>query len=324
MKLRSLTPLLVVLMAPIVGCTKDDNKNTSTSDGSGGGAWAVGEDATMVRLNPAGDVWYYPLEIEGDLLAIACKGQETGMAVGEDGVVLRTDDSGESWTQIDVGTRARLRSVIFSGTTPAYIAGDGIVLRSDDDGRSFTPVPDAEGDFTAVTTTAKGTLAWLTTASGQIWQLDGETLTPVFTTSEGPLSGIAATPDGGSVVAVGAGGLVLRSDDGGAKWASVTTPTSRDLHAVRISRTADLVVAVGAAGVVLRLDDELGASAEELLEPGLALRALHLSIDGHGHAVGDHGVVVHSNDAGLAWEALDLGLEEALFGLDDLHGEAHL
>ncbi|MCY1008949.1 YCF48-related protein [Nannocystis pusilla] len=323
MKLRSLTPLLVVLMAPIAGCNNDEKKDTSSTSG-GSGAWAVGEDATMVRLNPEGDVWYYPLEVEGDLLAIACKGKATGVTVGDDGVVLRTDDSGETWQQIDVGTRARLRSVILSGTDPAYIAGDGIVLRSDDDGHSFRPVPDAEADFTSVTTTAKGTSAWLTTASGEIWQLDGETLRPVFTTSEGPLSGIAVTPDGASLVAVGAGGLVLRSDDGGAKWASVTTPTSRDLHAVRISRTADLVVAVGAAGVVLRLDDALGASAEELLEPGLALRALHLSLDGHGQAVGDHGVVLHSHDAGREWEALDLGLEEALFGLDDLHGEPHL
>ncbi|MFY0540063.1 WD40/YVTN/BNR-like repeat-containing protein [Nannocystis pusilla] len=121
----------------------------------------------MVRLNPEGDVWYYPLEVEGDLLAIACKGKATGVTVGDDGVVLRTDDSGETWKQIDVGTRARLRSVILSGTDPAYIAGDGIVLRSDDDGHSFRPVPDAEGDFTSVTTTAKGTYAWLTTASGR-------------------------------------------------------------------------------------------------------------------------------------------------------------
>ncbi|MDC0720801.1 WD40/YVTN/BNR-like repeat-containing protein [Nannocystis bainbridge] len=322
MKLRALTPILLVLMAPLVGCNDDDKKNTSTSGGSG--AWAVGEDATMVRLNPEGDVWYYPLEVEGDLRAIACKGEATGVAVGDDGVVLRTDDSGETWKTIDVGTRAPLRAVILSGTTPAYIAGDGIVLRSDDDGHSFRAVPDAEADFTSVTTTAKGTYAWLTTASGQIWQLDGEVLKPVFTTSEGPLSGIAVTPDGESMVAVGAGGLVVRSDDGGAHWSSLPTPTRRDLHAVRISRTADLVVAVGAAGVVLRLDDNLGDSAQELLEPGLALRALHLAIDGQGQAVGDHGVVLRSHDAGVAWEALDLGLEEALFGLDDLHGEPHL
>jgi photosystem II stability/assembly factor-like uncharacterized protein len=323
MKLRSLTPILVASMLAAVACKNDDEKTTSTSDGSGS-AWAVGEDATMVRLNPEGDVSFYPLESEGDLLAIACKGKSMAIAVGEDGVLLRTEDGGAGWQQLDVGTRARLRAVALSGGTAGFVVGDGIVLRSDDEARSFTPVPDVEGDFTAVTTTAAGKLAWMTTASGEIWQLDGEVMTPVFTSPEGPLAGIGVTPEGAHLVAVGAGGLVLRSDDGGAKWTSVPTPTTRDLHAVRISGKADLVVAVGAAGVVLRLDDELGVSAEELLEPGLALRALHLSFTGHGHVVGDHGVALDSHDAGLHWEALELGLEEALFGLDDLHGEPHL
>lgn len=323
MKLGSLTPLLITMMMPAVACKEGDDKTTSTSDGSGG-AWAVGEDATMVRLNPEGDVWLYPLEIEGDLLAIACKGKAMAVAVGDDGVVLRTEDAGGRWQQLDVGTRAPLRAVALSGGTAGFVVGDGIVLRSDDEARSFTPVPDVEGEFTAVTTTAKGTLAWMTTASGQIWQLDGEVMTPVFTGSEGPLAGIGVTPEGAHLVAVGAGGLVLRSDDAGETWASVPTPTSRDLHAVRISGKADLVVAVGAAGTVLRLDDELGTSVEELLEPGLALRGLHLAFDGHGHVVGDHGVALQSHDAGLHWEALELGLEDALYGLDDLHGEPHL
>ncbi|HEY8375162.1 MAG TPA: YCF48-related protein [Nannocystis sp.] len=319
----ALLPLAILLIAaPLGGCAKDDDKKNSTTNDSGG-AWAVGEDATMIRVTPDGDVAFYPLETEGDLLAIACKGAQTGLAVGVDGVVLRTEDSGATWTQIDVGTRATLRAVILSGAPPAYIAGSDIVLRSDDEGRSFTPVPDAEGEWTAVTTTAKGDKAWLANAAGEIWRLEGEALTPVFLNSEGPLSGIAATPDGAHLVAVGAGGLVLRSDDGGTQWASVTAPTSRDLHAVRLARDASVMVAVGAAGAVLRIDEQ-GATAEELLDPGLALRALHLALDGHGHAVGDHGVALHTHDAGLHWEPLDLGIEQALFGLDDLHGEPHL
>lgn len=321
MKTHPLAPLLLATLALVVGCNRDDEKKTS--DGSGG-AWAVGEDATMIRVDDHGEVSFYPLESEGDLLAIACKGKQMAVAVGEDGVVLRTEDGGATWRQVDVGTRARLRAVALSGSTAAYVVGSDIVLRSEDEGRSFTPVADAEGEWTSVTTTASGSQAWLTTASGEIWQLSGESVSPVFTTPEGPLSGIAATPDGEHLVAVGAGGLVLRSDDGGAQWTSVAAPTSRDLHAVRISREADLVVAVGAAGVVLRLDDARGPSVEELLEPTLALRALHLNRDGHGHAVGDHGVALDTHDAGLHWEAVELGLEASLFGLDDLHGEPHL
>lgn len=314
------------LVAPLlVGCNQDDDKNSTSSatTNNSGGAWAVGEDATMVRIDPAGEVSLYPLDAAGDLRAIACKGADMAVAVGDDGLVVRTEDGGQRWVRVDVGTRSALRAVALSGGTAAYAVGPDIVLRSDDDGRGFTVVPDGEGDWTAVTTTAAGTRAWLASGVGEIWRLDGEALAPVFTTSEGPLSGIAVTPDGEHLVAVGAGGLVLRSDDGGAKWASVMAPTRRDLHAVRISGDAATVLAVGAAGVVLRLDAQ-GVGADEWLDEALALRALHLSVDGHGHAVGDHGVALTTRDLGASWEPVELGLEAALYGLDDLHGEPHL
>lgn len=332
--------LFFLVIAPLsAGCADDEpgpisSTTSSTSATSAttattkdtGSAWAVGEDALMVRIDADGQVSEYPLDLDdaaGDLRAIACKGADMAVAVGDDGVVVRTEDGGEQWSRIDVGTRAALRAVALSGGAAAYVVGPDIVLRSDDEGRRFTVVPDGEGDWTAVTTTATGARAWLASGAGEIWRLDGEAMTPVFTTSEGPLSGIAVTPDGEHLVAVGAGGLVLRSDDAGEQWSGVAAPTARDLHAVRIAGDASIVLAVGAAGVVLRLD-ALGAGADELLDEGLALRALHLSADGHGHAVGDHGVALATHDLGANWEPVELGLEAALYGLDDLHGEPHL
>src|SRR5690606_9608857 len=90
MKIRSSGLLMLATLAPAVGCNRDDDK-MKTSDGSGG-AWAVGEDATMIRVDGHGEVSFYPLESEGDLLAIACKGKQMAVAVGEDGVVLRTEN----------------------------------------------------------------------------------------------------------------------------------------------------------------------------------------------------------------------------------------
>lgn len=334
---RVMMRILPVVALLTVACTERDDNSTSTTSNTSSNttantsdtgkdttsAWAVGEDAEMIRFDEAGEVSHYPLAADGDLLAIACKGADAAVAVGEDGLVVRTEDGGQSWRTIEVGTRARLRAVALSGGTAAFVVGDDIVLRSDDDGRTFAPVGDGTGAWTAVATTASGSRAWLASAEGEIWRLEGESLAPVLTTPEGPLSGIAATPDGAHVVAVGAGGLVLRSDDGGDRWESAATPTSRDLHAVRIAGDGSLVVAVGAAGAVLRVDAD-GATAEELLDAGLALRALHLAQGGHGHAVGDHGVALATHDAGLSWEPVELGTSVALFGLDDLHGEPHL
>lgn len=54
---------------------------------------------------------------------------------------------------------------------------------------------------------------------------------------------------GGRVYAVGAGGVVLRSD-GGCAWNSEPTPTTNDLYGVWGSGLGD-VYAVGAAGTIL-------------------------------------------------------------------------
>src|SRR5690606_39494562 len=119
MTLRSLAPLLALCLVPVAGCKSEVDKDPATSgvtaatadtdDSSSGtsgttgtddattgttgddgkpttttndpsSAWVVGEDATMLRLDPAGDVLFYPLETEGDLLAIACKGAEVAGA----------------------------------------------------------------------------------------------------------------------------------------------------------------------------------------------------------------------------------------------------
>lgn len=318
--LRSSIALLALTLA--CACNNDRDDKTSDSGGDGGGFWAVGEDATMVRLTHDGAVSQYPLEAEGDLLAIACKGHSEAVAVGEGGLAIRTDDGGMTWSPIEVPTQATLRAVALSGGTGAYIAGSQVLLRSEDQGRSFTAVPDAAGEWTAVTTTAAGRRAWVASASGEIWQLDEAGLAKVH--SDGRrLTGLAATPDGAQVVAVGEAGALLRSLDGGASWAAVETPTQRDLHAVRVAGDGSVVVAVGGAGVVLRIDDA-GISSEEHLDPARALRALHLSSDGHGHAVGDGGAVLATHDAGVRWEAVAVDLDVALFGLDDLHGEPHL
>ncbi len=336
--MRLSTLLALTCAAALSACTDGPDKPPTTSSGSGddgnddgndddggdSGFWAVGENGTMLRLTPAGELSHYPLDsldIDGDLRAIACKGADQAVVAGAGGIILTTFDAGQTWDRVEVGP-LELRAVALSAGPVGYIVGDGVVLRSEDDSRSWTALALAAHDWSAATTTATGATALLTSAAGEIFRLQDTTLERVYTGDGGLLAGIAVTPDGLHAVAVGQAGLVLRSSDGGARWTPEAPATSRDLHAVRIAADASLVVAVGQAGTVLRLGAD-DSAVTRLLDPALSLRALHLSRT-HGHAVGDAGTLFTTHDAGRSWESVALDLEHDLLGLDDLHGEPHL
>lgn len=319
---HALLALACVATLGLTACNDGPDKGTTSSSTSSGGAWAVGERGAMVRLDPSGEVAYYPIELGDDLRAIACRGAAQAVVAGADGVVLTTRDAGSSWQHIDIGGAAELRAVALSEGHTGYIVGDGVALRSQDDSRSWEPLAFAAHDWSAVATTATGTTALLTTAAGQIFRLEDTTLTEVHPGDGSLLAGVAVTPDGQHAVAVGQSGLLLRSDDAGLTWHAELPATTRDLHAVRIASDASLVLAVGQAGAVVRIGQD-DTAVSELLDPALSLRALHLS-QTHGHAVGDDGVMFSTHDQGRSWEPIALGLEHDLLGLDDLHGEPHL
>lgn len=323
--------LLAALCAlPLVACSdKPDGTTSSGGDSNGddgksdeGGFWAVGERGAMLRLALDGEASTYPLELHSDLRAISCKGADQAVVAGAAGVVLTTFDAGASWDRIEVGAELELRAVALSAARVGYIVGDGVVLRSQDDSRSWSPLELAAHDWTAVTTTGTGEVALLTTAAGQIFRLQDDAITEVYSGDGGLLTGVAITPAGDDAVAVGHAGALLRSGDGGLTWTAELPATTRDLHAVRIAGDASLIVAVGEAGTVVRIGAD-DTAVRELLDPALALRALHLSTT-HGHAVGDDGVVFSTHDAGRTWEPLAAASEHDLLGLDDLHGEPHL
>ena len=320
------TTLLALACAATLGACSDDGPTKSmSSSGSGsgsGGSWAVGARGAMVRLTPEGEVSFYPLELGEDLRAIGCKGKEQAVVAGAAGVLLRTFDGGATWDPLDLGGAVELRAVALSAGLVGYVVGDGAVFRSLDDSQTWEPVPAGAQDWTGVATTAAGTTALLTSATGEIWRLRDEALERVYVGDGALLGGVAVTPDGQVAVAVGQAGLLLRSGDAGDSWRAEPLATARDLHAVRIAGDASLVLAVGQAGVVVRIAED-GVSVAETLDPALSLRALHLSVS-HGHAVGDDGVMLSTHDEGRSWEPVDLGVDADLFGLDDLHGEPHL
>lgn len=116
----------------------------------------------------------------------------------------------------------------------------------------------------------------------------------------------------GSVrVAVGAGGAVLRSVDGGATWAPVASGTTSDLDAV--AGRGATAVAVGRRGDAIRSDDG-GERWRALPRRPEGLLAVTVADDGTAFATGPRGGLARLRDGG-AWEVLASGVSVTLPGV---------
>lgn len=320
---------VAVSVAAAVGC-KQNKDDDNDPDDPGPSFWLVGDQGTMLQFDGLGEPQTYPLEHDGDLLAIACHGANTAWTVGAGGTVLKTRDVGRTWQTVDVSTAADLRAVAIAEHTPegietVWIVGDdGVVLHSDDGGSSFT-THEAPGDsLTAVTTDADGEVAFATADDGTIWRLT-TAAAEVVHDGGGRLWGVsmATHPDDhDAIVAVGDDGAAWRSEDG-LSWSALELGTTRDLYAVRVSAGGELTLAVGEAGVVVQAE-AAGVLVDERLDAGVALRALHVGADGRGQAVGDAGVVLLTGDAGMTWTHVDGMTDATLRGVDDFHRGGHL
>ncbi len=325
-----ITVLVLAGACVVGGCKNDDDDDDSTTSpsSSSGSAWLVGDDGEMLRMAADGSVSSYPLDEDDDLLAIACVGTTGAWVVGAAGTVLSSTDSGQSWQSHELGIEVDLRAVAIAEddrgeASRVVIAGDGVILSRNALG-DFVALPIPVHDFTSLALDHQGTRLLAVTDEGSIFRVDGDGPAAEVATFEGQqLSGVALDAAGAIGVVVGAEGWVAMSKDGGATWQPQSVPTVRDLWAVRVSLQGDTVIAVGDAGTVLRID-ERGVSADEHLDPLLALRGVHLHAEGHGHAVGDAGTVLVTDDLGRSWAPVEIGVAGILRGVDDFHATPHL
>jgi hypothetical protein len=125
------------------------------------------------------------------------------------------------------------------------------------------------------------------------------------------LYGVAYPPSPvGVVVAVGAGGAIVRSEDSGASWGPVVSGVMVDLRGVAFASSVG--IAVG-DGVVLRSEDAgVTWSAVTLPGPAGSLRAIangwHAEANRYEQlAVGDGGAAWFSTTRGSEWAAVEVG-----------------
>jgi len=156
----------------------------SVAFAAAGNVWAVGDSGIMLHSSDTGLTWAEGAPRAGDdLLAVRFRSASVGLAVGRNGLLLMTDDGGVSWVRRDVGVNFDLYDVATAPSGAVWTVGELTILRSTDGGGIWTLQP-----------------------SG----------TPVL-----PTMMDITFPDAGHGFAVGHGGLIMSTSDGGESWVTL-------------------------------------------------------------------------------------------------------
>jgi photosystem II stability/assembly factor-like uncharacterized protein len=295
---------------------------------------AVGSRGTVVRSGDGGEHWDAPEEAaDVDLWGVVA-GQEALIAVGDRGSISYSRDGGVTWDPPAGAKRLfGLESVatLTDNKTAVAVGMRGAVVRTRDGGEHWEP-PREVGDVnllsvaalkdseTLIAVGAKHGVSRSVTSSspnyaGEGWVMrshdGGEHWDPSTKIAEDNLTGVAALPDGKTVVAVGEHGAAVHSRDRGEHWdppAKIADDRLMGLAALPDGKT---VVAVGDGGtVVLSGDggehwDPPAKIAEDNLTGAAALPDINTVF-----AISTK-TLFRSRDVGKHWDTVG-GLEEVM------------
>lgn len=239
--------------------------------------WAVGHDSLILHTSDAGANWEMqyrdpeldqpvdpdgPSLLERPLMDVWFKNARTGFAVGAYGTFLRTDDGGKTWEDrsfdIDNPDGFHYNAITAVKDAGLMLAGEmGTLYRSPDFGDTWETLTDLPYDGSwfgaSGTNQANVVLVWGLRGNmfrsvdfGTSWE-QVELLTPNNGPLEATLLGGGLSGDG-KLVVVGAGGVVLSSNDGGNSFDVMTRPDRIALASAKALADGELLL-VGQHGV---------------------------------------------------------------------------
>ena len=247
-------------------------------------AWAEGpvtpalDRAAVIVRNP-----------ERAVLLGAARAGSRIVAVGERGIVILSDDEAQHWRQVGVPVSVTLTAVRFADKDHGYALGHGgTVLGTSDGGQSWKRLLDGRQLAQVVLAAAKagGDAAALKSADRLV--NDGP---------DKPLLDLLVF-DAKRVLAVGAYGIAMYTQDGGASWSTwrARLDNPKELHLYAIRRRGDRILIAGEQGLVL-----------ESLDGGASFRRLSTPYPGSFFTVElpDDKTIVLAGLRGNAWRSTD-------------------
>lgn len=231
------------------------------------------------------------------VLLAATQAGPTTVVVGERGLVLLSADSARSWRQAPVPVSVTLTAVRFADERHGIAVGHaGVVLSSDDGGQTWQQRLNGRQIAQALLDEARATQQARQVALAERLVQEG---------ADKPLLDVALLSPR-RVLAVGAYGLAMASEDGGQHWSAwssrLDNPKGLHLYAVRHQGRAILLA--GEQGLLLYSHDD-GANFQRLPSPyqGSFFTAEMLSATEFVVA-GLRGQMWHTRDAGQHWQPI--------------------
>jgi photosystem II stability/assembly factor-like uncharacterized protein len=225
--------------------------------------WAVGHDAQILASEDGGATWtkqFEDLKREAPLLDVWFKDANSGFAVGAYGALLETTDGGKHWEdasdRLDNEDQFHLNAIASVKDAGLFIVGEqGSMFRSADWGQTWEKLegPYQGSLFGVIGTAQANTLLayglrgnlYRSTDFGSTWEQ--VELKAARGALEFGLSG-ATLLDDGSIVIVGNGGSVIRSNDNGETFSVFNRPDRISVSAVTAAGNGNLILA-GQGGV---------------------------------------------------------------------------
>jgi len=242
--------------------------------------WAVGRSAVILHTQDGGQTWAaQKTDDKNHLFDVVALSPERAIAIGDWGTVLVTTDGGANWQKRSLDRDVILNAQAWTDAEHGWIVGEaGLVLATTDGGATWTEQNSGTMKTLFGVSFADAQRGWAVGLDGLIlhtvnggleWQVqrgsaDVAALDQVGSKemAENPtLFDIAMVDSTG--YAVGDGGSVFLTGDGGVRWQRATVPAEvrmRWIRAVALSKDRQGLF-VGANGLALRLTDAR-ASAE--------------------------------------------------------------
>lgn len=219
---------------PLVCIAVGDGGGTILKTTNGGSSWTLRTAGT-----PASRPWFWDVRMID---------VNNATAVGNVGEIYRTTNGGTTWTKVSSGTTQNLYGVHFMGAI-GWIVGSNTLLKTVNSGLSWLPIS-ASGTNMLWTTTNIENALWIAGDTLRKSVNGGLNLTTMTTDMPVTYRGIAMLSETNGYM-VGGGGVIQKTQDGGATWIreeSGVTEILRDISCL----PSGTCYAVGDDGIILK------------------------------------------------------------------------